>query len=464
MLGCLGLGVLAAYVALARGQLTSWDGEIMASVGRSIWQHGSLTKCCRAFGADPSDTSKYSKYGIGYSLAVAPLWGLQLRFAPNGALFLGLANPFLLAGSAVALARTGLILGWRSSTAILTSLAFALLTLAVFASTSFLAEPGVTFGFALAVLGFTTWRADPRRGAAYMGFGIAIAILFRPDSLALSAPLLACLLLARSDRIHFSQWRSWAFNLVAPIAAAFGWTLYYNNLRYGSLTGSGYTSSGDSRGFSTPLLHGLNILLLSPGKSFFVYSPILLLGLPGLYWLARRRPSLAAAIALLSVLRVGFYARWWTPVGGASWGPRFLVPVCVLLAVPLGEVIERAHSAPSRAVRIALVASLGAFAALSAVVQFASVAVPYKQVIGQVDNLGHATGAARAALGAAHMHRYLWTFGGSHIVRNLAETRGAHFSALYFFTGGHNRSGVILLVLAVLGCTSAFLLSTREQS
>ena len=464
MLAFLAFGVLVAYIALERGQLVSWDGQIMASVGRNIWQHQSLTKCCKAFGADPADTSKYSKYGIGYSLLLAPFWGLQLHFQPEGALFLGLANPLLLVGSTLALARTGLILGWRRSTAVVTSLAFSLLTMAVFYSTSFLAEPGVTFGFALAILGFAIWRDNPRRGAVYIGIGLAIAILVRSDSVVLCLPIFPCLFVGREARKLLSSWRTWAFALLAPVVLAVGWVLYYNHVRYGSFTGSGYTSAGDRQGFSTPLLRGLGILLWSPGKSFFVYSPVLLLGVPGLYFLARRRLSLATTIVLLCIVRVCFFARWWTPIGGAIWGPRFLMPMCLLLAIPLGETIERMHTSALRVERFALAGSLATLAALSAIVQFASVAVPYKQVISQVDDIGHTTGAARLALRTQQMHRYVWTFGGSHVVRNLAEARKAHFSAAYFFAGGPSRDGLSLLLLAALGCGGAFLLSILKPT
>jgi hypothetical protein len=272
VLAVLAIGVLAVYLAIQRGRIVSWDGRSMASVGQSLYLHGSVTECCNAFRAFPADHLAYSKFGIGLSVLLAPLWGAQLHTHPDGAIWLGLANPLVLVATTVVIAKTALAPGLRRSTAVLIALAFALLTMAPNHSTEFFAEPGVALGTAMAVLGFVVWPDRAARGALLVGSGVAIAVSFRADSMLLVAPIAPLLVLHAGIRERLERRPRWLFALAVPIAAAVGWTLAYDQLRFGSPLNVGYNGVYDRLGFSTPLLHGLALLLLSPGKSLFVYS------------------------------------------------------------------------------------------------------------------------------------------------------------------------------------------------
>jgi hypothetical protein len=452
LLAALAIGVFALYLAVERGRIVSWDGRAMASVGQSLYSHGSVKECCNALGAFPADHLKYSKFGIGLSLLLAPLWGPQLHADPNGAIWLGLANPLLLVATTLVIAKTALTLGWRRSTAVLIALAFALLTMAPNYSTEFFAEPGVALGTALAVWGFVVWPDRAARGALLVGVGVAIAVSFRADSLLLVAPIAPALVLHGRIRERLTGWPRWLFALVVPIAAAVAWTLAYDQLRFGSPFNVGYGGVYDHFGFSTPLLHGLHLLLLSPGKSLFLYAPILLAALPGLWFLGRRNRPLAIVIVVLCVARLCFVARWWTPQGGSAWGPRFLFPLCALLAIPLGAFIERLHDVrPAR--RAAGIATLGCLAAAALMVQFVSIAVPYEAVFHAMD-YAHGRSLPHRVV-AQRYHRYLWSFAHNHIVWNFGHLASAHWSALYWFRNGPTVFGVAMLCLGVAGCGAA---------
>lgn len=80
-------------------------------------------------------------------------------------------------------------------------------------------------------------------------------------------------------------------------------------------------------------------LLLSPGKGLFLYSPVLLASVIGFWRFRHRRPAEAfiAGGSLLALL--GLYSSLLDWYGGVAWGPRFLVPVIPLLALPLAEVL-----------------------------------------------------------------------------------------------------------------------------
>lgn len=146
---------------------------------------------------------------------------------------------------------------------------------------------------------------------------------------------------------------------VAPgLFLFFGYNLY----RYGNLWSIGYDYGRDQTlGFATPLWVGLHGLLLSSGKSIFLYAPALLL-LPSAarFWLARYRRE-TQLLALLGALQLGLVSCWWAWSGDWAWGPRL-----VLVLLPLGSAL--AYLAQPRTTRW--------LCALGLVINFLGVLVP----------------------------------------------------------------------------------------
>ncbi len=278
------------------------------------------------------------------SLVTAPLWGLAPNQIVSNAPWISLANPLLLAATSAVIVWTALIVGWRRSTAVLCGFLFGFGTMAAPYSQTLFSESGVALGAALALLGYVAWwRGEVRAGAWLLGAGVAVAVLFRPDSAVLIGLMAACIIFVSAPRRLWETRATWLPAMGTPIAIVAVWTLLYNGIRYGSVLDFGYAGPYSTKGFSTPLIDGVGLQLWSPGKSFFLYSPILVLAIPGLVLMWRRQRPVGAMIILVCVARVLFYARWFATVGGASWGPRFLLPLCVLLILPVGAVIERLH-------------------------------------------------------------------------------------------------------------------------
>ncbi len=119
--------------------------------------------------------------------------------------------------------------------------------------------------------------------------------------------------------------------------------LYHNWIKTGSYLLSGYAIPHGV--FSGDLFAGLYGFLLSPGKSAFLYSPPLILGVLGVSTAWRRRRAetalFVAIIAAFLIMNAKF--RHWH--ADYCWGPRHLVaitPIALLLAWPwLPEALAR---------------------------------------------------------------------------------------------------------------------------
>ena len=127
-----------------------------------------------------------------------------------------------------------------------------------------------------------------------------------------------------------------------------GW---YNWARFGDPLESGYKYAPDFFGFGGSPAAGVSGLLFSPGRSVFLYSPILIAALVGLVLLWREHRALAATLVAIIVANLAFYGiypAWW---GGWGWGPRYLVPTMPFLILPLLPLLQRWHDLPRTARR-----------------------------------------------------------------------------------------------------------------
>jgi hypothetical protein len=121
--------------------------------------------------------------------------------------------------------------------------------------------------------------------------------------------------------------------------------VWHNRLKTGSWTDSGYQIKDGI--FSGDVLAGAYGFLLSPGKSWFLYCPPLILGILGLRaaWLRRRAETLLlGGITVICLLFNAKFRHWHADY---CWGPRHLVsvtPLFLLLAFPwLPEALARGN-------------------------------------------------------------------------------------------------------------------------
>lgn len=120
--------------------------------------------------------------------------------------------------------------------------------------------------------------------------------------------------------------------VLPPALGSIGLALWFNHLRYGEWLALGYGAGG--YGFTNSMAVGLYGLLLAPGKSVFLYSPILILGLFGATRMFRSHRAESLLLAAILCATIPLFAKWWAWSGDWAWGPRFLVPLVPLMMMP----------------------------------------------------------------------------------------------------------------------------------
>ncbi|MBI3362689.1 MAG: hypothetical protein HY023_16430 [Chloroflexi bacterium] len=126
--------------------------------------------------------------------------------------------------------------------------------------------------------------------------------------------------------------------------------------------------------------------ILSPGKSIFLYSPILILAVvsTAIAWRKRWHESLAAwlILAALILAQALFYDDdWW---GHTNWGLRYLLPALPLLTVACAPALDATLSTRSTALHVTTWGLIG----LSVLAQVGGVAANARVYVAAIDRLG----------------------------------------------------------------------------
>lgn len=172
-------------------------------------------------------------------------------------------------------------------------------------------------------------------GAALL---LAVAGLTKVTALVFAPALVVAVLVDRTlaERTR----REVAVTLAIGIILAAAIHVRWNEYRFGAPFDFGYDWSETipvlpPRAFAiSDVPRGLAVLLFSPGKSVFVWAPVLVLAVAGARRLWQRDRALAVGIATATGLGLVFFAAYQFPEGGYSHGPRNLVPIVPLMLLP----------------------------------------------------------------------------------------------------------------------------------
>jgi len=311
---------LALYLMTWGGHYTSGDGLRKVQWAKQIVSGGPYWLDTMT-GAPP-------KYGIGHSLVAAPgmfissvlqsRLGLHtesafytLLFVINGALMMYLIGRYLCSlYSSSRVWWASLLIGLATSWWPYTKLDFT--------------EPLVLTTFFAAFLLL-------RENKPWTGFLVAASlVLLRTDTVVLIALLVAW-------QAFRTSWRPALTRATLCLLPAIVLSGAINYLRFGTLRDSGY--AGES--FTNPLLIGLYGMLFSAGKSVFLFSPPLILGILGWKKFRSRITEDAWLFLGVFVAEVMVYAKWWDWSGDDCWGIRFVLPGVMLMTIPCIELLER---------------------------------------------------------------------------------------------------------------------------
>jgi hypothetical protein len=146
------------------------------------------------------------------------------------------------------------------------------------------------------------------------------------------------------------------FYAAVPALLLAAGALLHNHLKTGTLSDTGYSIPGGV--FSGDAFAALDGFFLSPGKSIFLYSPPLLLGLCAFpSYLRAQRPRALFLLAFTGVVTlVNAKFRYWH--ADFCWGPRLLVPLTPAWMIPAAHWIEGALARGRAGLRAAFVGAL----------------------------------------------------------------------------------------------------------
>ncbi|NOZ06179.1 MAG: hypothetical protein GXP41_07505 [Chloroflexi bacterium] len=348
--GAIFLFLASIYLLTYSGEFHAIDEVSMFAVTENLVKHGTFNanQMLWASGWLPAqnrigpDGNYYSKKGIGQSLAASPLYWAGLHLPPAVGLvqITMLTNVLVTALTGALLFLLLLELGFSLRTGVAGAMIFGLGTTAWPYTKTFFNEPLTALCLLASFYLLVRARRKPssaKRGAL-SGLLFGLAVSSRVANLALAPGFIAYIVfIEHQNRKPGSRtYRQVAGFVLAllPVLLLLG---EYNFVRFGSPFDNGYASPEGFTAFLPTSLYGF---LFSPGKSIFVYSPVLLLSLFGLplFWRRFRAETLLIGwIAATYLCVYGLWFMWW---GGWSWGPRFLVPLIPFLMLPLAGLVD----------------------------------------------------------------------------------------------------------------------------
>lgn len=341
----------ALLIATGSGHFYASDEEKMFATTLRMWD---------AFRAvfDPSVVAErpiLSVYGPMQSL-------IALLTLPMGALLSAVGptemNAWLVRipatwGNAAIVAAVGTLLGWlvsqrmqRPSIGAAVALTYIVGTPALSYASSFFSEPDASLWLlcaALPVLVASDTRLSPR-SIVLSGFACLPAILAKVAVAPAVAVIAVCVGLSCLQRCDWHTILRWGAGATAALVVF----LVYNLLARGGLLSSGYNANQSSFAFDWGMI-GTGMLgqFFSPGKSIFLYAPLLLLWPIGIVLLRRDlRWSLAPLAISGAVILIHTNVVFWH--GDGAWGPRYLLLCLPFMVLPLGAVYAWLADQPRR--------------------------------------------------------------------------------------------------------------------
>ncbi|KKR68557.1 MAG: hypothetical protein UU09_C0006G0004 [Microgenomates group bacterium GW2011_GWA2_40_6] len=360
------LVAVVIFFLLPSGKFETVDGLLYLNTAKSLVYRGDFSIDDKMPGLVVGvDGKNYSAGGLGWTLVlVVPVWinktiGGDVK---NIELLAGFANPVLSLCLLVVLINLYTLVsknknvGWLL--AMLTLFCTNLLILSKHSFAHLLSILTITSSF---YFGLKYVLSKINKYLVWSGIFYGLFILSYNYSFAISSIGIFLFLLMGKifDLKMFLKWLVW----VLP----FGLILcFYNYLRFGNILENGYSFLVDSKlTIKANAIDGLWGLLLSSGKSIWVYSPILVYSLYLAIKYFKRKWVNRLFLILLAV-NVLFYSSliFWS--GELSYGPRYLS-----IIIPFGGLVLASHWREINKIVLTMLVFLGLW------VQWVGVSIPY---------------------------------------------------------------------------------------
>jgi hypothetical protein len=323
------------------------------------------------------DGKRYAVYGLGQSLYLLPfamaaltmekVGGISPQIADLAGQFLASVILFPAIGASLVwlFYRLVLLLGYDKKTAILSSTVFALATMNFHYSVN--TQEQTQEGLLLVLAIFLMVKHHRQRRFIYAWLFcivLGMCLLFRPASTVTVLPVFFVAVVSniwgsgRRDILKIiAKWFLAGASGTGGFIIVCGW---YNYIRFGSIFESGYglwiaTSLGGHKLFESPPVPTLAAMLFSPGKSIFLYNPVLLLLPLCVYGFYRRHKVVALAVfstILSNFIFHSFFTLW---AGDYAWSIRYQVPVLPFLVLPLVVLFSRPVKTAAKILVISLI-------------------------------------------------------------------------------------------------------------
>jgi len=414
------------YNLASPGNIPS-DSEVRWSVARQIVRSRTVsiedTLDTRNY-AVGIDGRRYSFWGIGQSICMLPFASLALllekltpvspKTADLFAQFLAslLLFPFVGALSVWLMYRLLILLSYSERVSVSVAAIFAFATMYFHYSVVTYEQTQVGALLLLAML-FLVKNLRERRFlyAWLLCLSLGLCLLFRIGSMLEILPVYLVAageeMLGDGEKSPAEKIGKWLLAGVCGVGGIIVFLGWYNYIRFGSVLESGYglcasTALGGHNIFESRPLPTLAAKLFSPGKSIFLYNPVLLLVPICFYGFYKRHKvvSLAAFLAVLSsFIFHSFHTTW---AGDYAWSIRYEVPVLAFLVLPLAQLFSKPMKSIVKILVILLVS-------ISCAIQLASVV--YKFDLEFFQNPNH----------SIIPDDYVWDWSQSHLVRRFSN-------------------------------------------
>lgn len=100
-----------------------------------------------------------------------------------------------------------------------------------------------------------------------------------------------------------------------------------------------YESIGENATFQNSFWTGFFGLLIAPSKGLFIYSPLFIFTLLGIWIAIKQKNKILIFFAISSVIYISFLAKWSDWHGGWSYGPRMLTDLTPFLTILISPIL-----------------------------------------------------------------------------------------------------------------------------